>query len=72
MKDSLKILRIKADLSQSKLAELAGVTQASITRYEANNNHLRRASYETLEALADALGVEVADINLQKREVLIK
>lgn len=67
-KESLKILRIKAGLSQAKLAELSGSTQASITRYESDVEQLRKASYNTLVALAKAVGVKVWDIELGDEE----
>lgn len=63
-KESLKILRIKAGLSQGELARLSGSTQASITRYESDVKHLRKASYNTLVALSKVLDVSVWDIDM--------
>lgn len=64
MQESLKVLRIKAGLSQDQLAIKSGSTQASITRYESDVQHLRKASYNTLCGLAKALGVEVTNIRM--------
>lgn len=66
-KDSLKVLRVKAGLKQSELAEKIGATQTSIARYESNVEVLRGASYRTIEALAEALGVTMDDIDLKGR-----
>lgn len=65
-KESLKILRIKAGLSQDELAKLSGSTQASITRYESDVNNLRKASYNTLVALAKAVGVNIWEIEMEE------
>ena len=63
-KEKLKVLRVKADLSQEELAQKAGLTSRSIGMYEADVNNLRKAKYETIAVLADALGVTVNDIFL--------
>lgn len=63
-KEKLKVLRVKADLTQEELAQKAGLTTRSIGFYEADVNNLRKAKYPTLENLAKALGVSVDDIFL--------
>ncbi|PIC72396.1 helix-turn-helix transcriptional regulator [Sporosarcina sp. P17b] len=63
-KEKLKVLRVKADLSQEELARKAGMTSRSIGLYEADVNNLRKARYETVATLAEALGVTVNDIFL--------
>ncbi len=63
-KERLKILRVKADLTQEELAEKAGVTSRTINAYEVDVNNIRKARYETLEKIANALGVQVDNIFL--------
>lgn len=63
-KERLKILRVKADLTQEELATKAGVTSRTINAYEVDVNNMRKAKYETLEKIAKALGVEVDNIFL--------
>lgn len=63
-KEKLKVLRVKAELSQEELALKVGMTSRSIGLYEADVNNLRKARYETIAALADALGVTADDIFL--------
>jgi transcriptional regulator with XRE-family HTH domain len=59
MKDThlvLKELRLKHALAQAEVAELCGLSRASITNIESGTQKL---TLKTLEALADALGYEV-------------
>ena len=53
------MFRIRAGLTQQELADLVGVAQATINRYE---NGERSPSPEVLGRLADALGVEPWDL----------
>ena len=55
----LKTLRQSAGLSQSELAERAGVSLRSLQHYEQGSKDLRRAAGETLLAFARALGTTV-------------
>lgn len=63
-KERLRVLRAKAEMSQEDLAQKAGLTSRSIGMYEADVNNLRKAKYETIAGIADALGVTVNDIFL--------
>lgn len=63
-KERLKVLRVKADLTQEELAGKAGVTSRTINAYEVDVNNMRKAKYETLEMIAKALGVQVDNIFL--------
>jgi PAS domain S-box-containing protein len=53
----LRRARRTADLTQAQLAELAGVSQRDISRYE-HGHHMPRAAHHA--ALADALGLPLA------------
>lgn len=63
-KERLKILRVKADLTQEELAEKAGVTSRTINAYEVDVNNMRKARYETIEKIATALNTQVDNIFL--------
>ncbi len=56
----LRELREAADLSQEELANQVGVRQATISEQETGRS--RRISYDLIERLADALGVEPGDL----------
>lgn len=58
----LAYYRVKAGLSQLRLAELSGVSYGNIGAYEAERRDMKKASYETLEKLANALGCSVSDM----------
>lgn len=51
---NLKILRIRANLNQSELAEMAGVAQTDISYWETHG--LWNVSCKRVKQLADALG----------------
>lgn len=57
--DRLRLLRRRADLSQSQLAELSTVSQRTIARIEGGWD---RANRSTLRLLAEALGVDPAEL----------
>lgn len=63
-KDSLKLHRVRAGLTQTDLANLAGVTKNTISKMETGYAPLRNSSYDTLEKLAKALNIEVSDLDL--------
>lgn len=55
--DNIKKLRIKQKISAKQLSELTGLTQAYLSMLE--NNKRKNPSAETLQKIADALGVSV-------------
>lgn len=57
--NSLASLRLKKGLSQKKLAELSGMRQPNIARLESGNQN---PTIRTMNRLADALGVDVNEI----------
>jgi DNA-binding XRE family transcriptional regulator len=57
----LKALREERDLTQTQLADLAGLPQSHISRLEAGRHS---PSMKTLKKLADALKVEIGSLNL--------
>ena len=59
MDNKLKDIRIKRNLSQDQLAKIAGVTRASISRYE---NGKRNISIETAKKIATAINVDWTSI----------
>ncbi|HLS61507.1 MAG TPA: helix-turn-helix transcriptional regulator [Virgibacillus sp.] len=63
-KEKLRVLRAKANMTQTELADKVGRTPRSIGLYEADVNNLRKAEYRTIEKLARVLGVTVNDIFL--------
>ncbi|MHA6258320.1 helix-turn-helix transcriptional regulator [Sporosarcina sp. CAU 1771] len=63
-KEPLKILRVRANLTQKQLGEKVGMTGEIISHYEKDVNNLRKAQYGNIEKLAFALGVSVDDIFL--------
>ena len=52
----LKTLRKQIHLTQSKLAELSGVSLRMIQAYEQGDQDIRKAEAQTVIALARALG----------------
>jgi transcriptional regulator with XRE-family HTH domain len=54
-------LRKERGLSQGKLAAMAGVTPSQISFWE-NENNDKGASFESLDALADALNVSYEEL----------
>lgn len=59
MKNRVRDIREAKRLSQRQLAELIGVSRVYITQIE---NDKRRLNSETMEQIADALGVHVSDL----------
>lgn len=57
--DALRVRRTRAGLTQQELAERAGMSKAAVGHVETARRH---ASGSTLRALADGLGVTVADL----------
>lgn len=65
---NVRALRIRAELSQEKLAELMGVSQAVIGRIETAPGNL---TADTLETIARALKVSPAQIVSNASEVVL-
>src|SRR5436309_1402890 len=55
--ETVRTLREEKGLNQKQLAELAGISQATISRIE--NGDIRELKSESVKKLADALGVSV-------------
>jgi len=63
-KYTLEQLRRLRGYSKERLAKKSNVTSRTIFIYETDIEKMRNGKYETLEKLAKALGVRVADIYL--------
>ena len=51
-------------LTKVKLAEKVGLSARTIYNYESDVKNLRRADYETIKTIADALDIKVSQIFL--------
>lgn len=58
----LKVLRTRAGISQSELAERSMIPLRTIQHYEQGTKDLRRAAGESLYALSTALGVSMEEL----------
>lgn len=65
---NLKYYRLKKNMSKKELASLIGITPMAITHYE---NGERRPNMATIKAMAEALGVKMADFLNRRNENLI-
>lgn len=63
---SIRQLRGLRLMTQEELNKATGISTRTIGSYEDDVNKLRKASYETIEKLATALGVTVDDIFLDQ------
>ena len=61
---TLKQWRALRGYSQSKLSEKTGITERTIINYEKDVANLHNAKYSTVEKLAVALDIKVANIFL--------
>lgn len=61
-KTNLQKARLEAGLSQSQLADKAGISLRTLQHYEIGDKNIRRAAVETVIALADALGCDINKI----------
>lgn len=52
--ENIRLVRIKAGISQEELAKAVGVTKSTISKYELDK---RQLNYEQIKAIAEALGV---------------
>lgn len=66
LKYTIKQLRALKEMSREELAQKTNMHYNTILNYENNIDSLRKASYETIESLAEALSVTVDDIFLEK------
>lgn len=62
--DKLKLLRLREGMTQKELADKLGVTPQNISQYERG---LKKPKIETVQKMADALGVDVSEIIPQKQ-----
>lgn len=62
MKTRLQKARLEAGLSQSQLAERAGISIRTLQHYEIGDRDIRKAAIETGLRIADALGCNINDI----------
>ena len=65
-KQTIRELRTAAGLTQKQLAERVGVTANTVARWE--RGMVTVGTVATLQALADALGVQLNEIELPKRK----
>lgn len=56
--------RVLKEMTREELASKSGVSYRTIQSYEKDVNNLRKAKYETLERIANALDISVDDIFL--------
>ncbi|HEQ0970845.1 TPA: helix-turn-helix transcriptional regulator [Streptococcus pyogenes] len=63
-KSTLKELGTTKKMTQQELSHLTGISVRTIARYEKDTKKLRRAKYEKLKGIAQALAVSVDDIFL--------
>lgn len=63
-KSTLYDLRRSKRMTQKELAEKTGLTERTIITYEADQEKFRKAKYETVENIANTLGVSVDQIFL--------
>lgn len=61
-KNNLKVLRVKAGLTQEELAKKVGVSRQTITRFEADDKELLKALFSNIIQLSIALEVGLDDI----------
>lgn len=65
---NLKYYRLKNNMTKKELAAACGVTPMAIAHYESGD---RKPSMETIEKLADALGIYVADFLSSRKSTLV-
>ncbi|MCP9331889.1 helix-turn-helix transcriptional regulator [Lentilactobacillus hilgardii] len=68
MKNNVRVIREYKKISQTKLAELAGISRPGLSTIE--NNH-KQASLETAGKIADALNMSVDDVFFNKNVRLV-
>lgn len=63
--DTIKLLRLKAGLSQQALADILGVRQQAVAKWESGVAYPRA---QQLPALAEALGCEIGELYAGKEK----
>lgn len=63
-KYTIRQLRGLRGMTQAELAEKVGVSETTIGEYESKPGRIKNAKYSTIEKLASALQVDIADIFL--------
>ncbi len=63
-KSTMYDLRRAKRMTQKNLADRTGITERTIVTYEMDVRNLRKASYENVEKIADALDVSIDQIFL--------
>lgn len=72
MANTLKVLRRFRNKTQRQLSDETGITVRTIQNYETDVTNLRKASYENVLSLANALNVNVDDIFLDDISEFLK
>lgn len=72
MANTLKVLRRFRNKTQRQLSDETGITVRTIQNYETDVTNLRKASYENVLSLANALNVNVDDIFLDDVSEFLK
>ena len=60
--NNLKLIRIKAGLTQAELSRKSGVNFRMIQHYEQGDKDLKKAAAETVVKLARALNCNITDL----------
>lgn len=60
--NALKKLREERGLSKYALAKKAGVVKSTLINIEQEKYNIKQAKYETLERIANALGVSIDEL----------
>lgn len=63
-KYTLRQWRVLKDVRINELSNETGLTERTINNYEHSIDAIRKASFNNLELIANALGIEVSDIYL--------
>ena len=72
MANTLKVLRRFRNKTQRQLSDETGITVRTIQNYETDVTNLRKASYENVLSIANALNVNVDDIFLDDISEFLK
>ncbi|MBF1724473.1 MAG: helix-turn-helix transcriptional regulator [Streptococcus sp.] len=72
MANTLKTLRRFRGMTQEDLAKATGITSRTIMSYENDVKKLRKASYDKIDKLANALSISVDDIFLDDVSEFLK